>query len=100
MTSSEGMVYNWDLTQQVIDEITSEVEAVVVDGEEAIERVNGLIGEGLWVQLWGLDESDRADATPPSPTPAGVPAGEGITLKEPSRREIPLLWMGPQFLSL
>lgn len=51
MTSSKGTVYNWDLTQQVIDEIASKVEAVVVDGEEARERVNGLIREGLWVQL-------------------------------------------------
>ena len=81
-TSSEGTVYTWDLTQQVIDEIAPEVEAVVVDGEEAIERVTGLIREGLWVQLWGSDESDGADLTPPSPTPAGVAEGEGITLEE------------------
>ena len=39
------MVYSWDLTQQVIDEIAPEVEAVVVDGEEAIERVTEMIRE-------------------------------------------------------
>ena len=49
ITSSEGTVYTWDLTQQLIDEIAPEVEAVVVDGEEAIKRVTGLIREGLWV---------------------------------------------------
>ena len=91
ITSSEGTVYTWDLTQQVIDEIAPEVEAVVVDGEEAIERVTGLIREGLWVQLWGSDESDEADLTPPSPTPAGVAGGEGITLEELGRSvKIPL----------
>ena len=90
-TSSEGTVYTWDLTQQVIDEIAPEVEAVVVDGEEAIERVTGLIREGLWVQLWGSDESDGADLTPPSPTPAGVAEGEGITLEDLGRSvKIPL----------
>ena len=41
-----------------------------------------MIREGLWVQLWGSDESDGADLTPPSPTPAGVAEGEGITLEE------------------
>ena len=91
ITSSEGTVYTWDLTQQVIDEIAPEVEAVVVDGEEAIERVTGLIREGLWVQLWGSDESDEADFTPPSPTPAGVAGGKGITLEELGRSvKIPL----------
>ena len=34
-----------------MDEIAPEVEAVVIDGEEAIERVSGLIKEGLWVQI-------------------------------------------------
>ena len=64
---------------------------MVVDGEEAIERVTGLIREGLWVQLWGSDESDGADLAPPSPTPAGVAGGEGITLEELGRSvKIPL----------
>ena len=67
------------------------MEAVVVDGEEAIERVTGLIKEGLWVQIWGSDESDGADLTPPSPTPAGVAGGEGITQEELGRSvKIPL----------
>ena len=85
ITSSEGTVYTWDLTQQVIDEIVPEVEAVVVDGKQVIERVTGLIREGLWVQLWGSNESDEANFTSPSPTPAGVAGGKGITLEELSR---------------
>lgn len=80
ITSSEGRIYTWDLTQPVTDEIAPEVDAVVVDGEQEMERVTGLIREGLWVQLCRSDEPDGADPTPPSPTPAGVAGGEGITL--------------------
>ena len=86
ITSSEGIVYSWDLTQKDIDEITPDVKTITVDGEEAVERVTGQIREGLWVQLLGTDGTDEVDRTPPSLTPARVTGGEGITLEELGRR--------------
>lgn len=81
ITFSEGTVHTWDLSQKVIDEVASEIELVTENGKEVVERVVRLLREGLWVQEWGLDDLEKVDLTPFSPTSAKVTDGERITMK-------------------
>ena len=47
ITFSEGTVHTWELSQKVIDEVASEIELVTVNGKEVVDRVVGLLREGL-----------------------------------------------------
>ena len=80
---SDESAFTWPRTQEGLDQRYPDKEALVIDGEEAGERVMGLLREGIWLQeeeeeeesFPVLDEFGR----PCSPSPYG---SQGFTMGE------------------
>ena len=71
MTQMSGeSVFDWPQTQEELDRRYPNKEHIVVDGEEAVERLMGLLREGTWlVEDNGMTDGDLSGERPDTPTP-------------------------------
>ena len=71
MTQMSGeSVFDWPQTQEDLDRRYPDKEHIVVDGEEAVERLMGLLREGTWlVEDNGMTDGGLSGERPETPTP-------------------------------
>ena len=63
------VVFTWPRTQEEMDQMYPDKETLVVDGEEAVARVMGLLVEGTWLKEEAEETGEEeADERPDTPT--------------------------------